>query len=211
MTIRGMCKLNQDEMAKILGVAKITVARIETGTLKLSEKLANRVEKEFGVSAGFLLANDHLAPIFTPDGTLWRPDHFEFIQGWRSDLLEIERDGTHYVNYKQDRAAIQGSEDHFIRWKMAVYMSEIHAMLDAVRGQPRQGILIYRLNRMISELRKDFTLSRATLNSYNAQISQLRKRYMQTLREKSAAEQKALSTQRIPNHASPSAGDRTSM
>jgi len=212
-----MCKLNQEDMAKILGVAKITIARIESGTLALSERLADKVEAEFGVSAGWLLANDDLAPILTGHDTLWSSDHFEFIQGWRSDLPELERDGAYNVTYREERAAIQGDEDHFVRWKMAGYMSEIHAMLDAARGQPRQGILIHRLNRMISELRKDFTVSSSTLNSYAPQISQLRKRYMQTLKEKSAEEQKALrgeappSSQRIPNHSVPSSGESTSM
>lgn len=187
-----MCKLNQDEMAKILGVAKITVARIESGSLKLSEKLANKVQAEFDVSAAWLLANDHLAPILTERDTLWDSKHFEFTQGWRSDLLEQERDGTTSVTYKEERALIQGDEDQFVRWKMAEYMAQIHAMLDATQGQPRRGILIHRLNKMISELRKDFKVSSTTLDSYGPQISQLRKRFMQTLKEKSKAEESAL-------------------
>lgn len=206
-----MCKLNQEEMAKILGIAKISVARIEGGTLSLSEKLANKVQEEFDVSAAWLLANDCLAPILTQRDTLWSSSHFEFVQGWRSDLLEHECDGTFSVTYRKERAAIQGSEDHFVRWKIAEYMASIHAMLDAASGQPRQGILLHRLNRMISELRKDFPVLKSTLDSYDPQISGLRKRYLQTLREKSFGEQKALFPQRIPNHASPSSGERTSI
>jgi DNA-binding XRE family transcriptional regulator len=215
-TIRGICKLNQDDMAKILGVAKITIARIESGSLKLSEKLANKIQEEFDVSAAWLLANDDLAPILTERDTIWGSDHFEFTQGWRSDLLEQERDGTTSITYRSDRAGIKGSEDDFVRWKMAEYMAQIHAMLDATRGQPRRGILIHRLNKMVSELRKDFKVSSTTLDSYRPQISQLRKRYMETLKDKSKAEEKALWSkeptplQRIPNQAWPSSGESTS-
>ena len=182
----------------------------------MSEKLANKAQEEFGVSAAYLLANDPLAPIFTEYGTLWSSAHFEFIQGWRSDLPEFERDGAYTVSFKEDRMPIQGSEDHFVRWKMAEYMAVIHAMLDAARGQPRQGILIHPLNKMLSELRKDFPTLSATSKSYEPQISVLRKKYVQTLKEKSKAEEQALwrkeptIQERIPNHASASSGESTS-
>jgi transcriptional regulator with XRE-family HTH domain len=187
-----MCKLNQEEMAKILGVAKITIARIESGTLSLSEKLANKVQEQFDVSAAWLLANDDLAPILTERDTLWSSSHFEFIQGSRSRIVDQARDGSYTYLYREGSMAVRGSEEEFIRWKLTQFSADIHAMLDATRGQPRQGILIYRINKMLSELHEDFSPLQFTLESYKPLIDQLREDYARAVGEKSDVEQKAL-------------------
>lgn len=57
--IRGICHLTQAELAKLIGCARLTVLTLESGRLKLSEKMAERISLHTGVSKTWLLSNDH--------------------------------------------------------------------------------------------------------------------------------------------------------
>ncbi len=73
--IRIKCGLSQPGLAKILGVAHVTVQRIEQGRLALSEDLARRAEEELGVSASYLLANDLQEEPVMPEGWMLDDQH----------------------------------------------------------------------------------------------------------------------------------------
>lgn len=58
-TVRGICHLTQAELAQVIGCARLTVLALESGKLKLSEMMAEKISLQTGVSKSWLLSNDH--------------------------------------------------------------------------------------------------------------------------------------------------------
>src|SRR5258708_3282367 len=79
--VRITAGLSQKGLAKLLGVAAISVQKIEQGRLAVSEERARKAEAELGVSAGWLLANDPKTRPVTPRGGRWTKALHEFTQG----------------------------------------------------------------------------------------------------------------------------------
>jgi transcriptional regulator with XRE-family HTH domain len=172
--IRIKCGLPQPGLAKIIGVAAVTVQRIEQGTLELSEDLARRAEEELGVSAAYLLANDPQEEPVTPRGGRWTTDMYELAQGSRSVALEEMPSGEKHLHIRPEVSVIPETADSFIAWRVADYTAKIEAMLQATKGSPRQGILLHRLNKAISALTKDFALDQKTLFKHAPKLKKLR-------------------------------------
>jgi transcriptional regulator with XRE-family HTH domain len=147
--VRIRAGLSQAELAKILGCAAVTVQRIEQGKLGLSEDLAVRAQKELGVSAAWLLANDPAQLVISPIGGLWAKDIYEATQGAR---LKNKQQIRHALQ-EADKAR---AENEFISLKAAEAGTLIHAMLEGTKGLPKQGILLHRLNKMLESLKEDF-------------------------------------------------------
>lgn len=57
--VRGICHLTQAELGKVIGCARLTVHTLESGKLKLSEAMAEKISLHTGVSKSWLLNNDH--------------------------------------------------------------------------------------------------------------------------------------------------------
>ena len=68
--IRIKRRLTQKQLAQKLGVAGSTIQKIEQGTLRLSKKLAHRMEV-LGVSADHMLANEIPGERKTPVAIGW--------------------------------------------------------------------------------------------------------------------------------------------
>ena len=147
--VRIRAGLSQAELAKILGCAAVTVQRIEQGKLGLSEDLAVRAQKELGVSAAWLLANDPAQLAISPIGGLWAKDIYEATQGAR---LKNKQQIRHALQ-EADKAR---AENEFISLKAAEAGTLIHAMSEGTKGLPKQGILLHRLNKMLESLKEDF-------------------------------------------------------
>src|ERR1700730_13890862 len=88
--IRLKCGLTQPQLAKLLGVAGISLQRVEQGTLRMSEEMAAKAEKQLDVSGAYLLANDPTQAPVTPRGGLWNVEHYEFSQGSISHVKEVK-------------------------------------------------------------------------------------------------------------------------
>jgi transcriptional regulator with XRE-family HTH domain len=70
--VRKNIGFHQVEMANVLGVTVDAIKSIESGRMKLSQDLAERVQRETGVTAEWLLADDITKPIqFTMGPTWW--------------------------------------------------------------------------------------------------------------------------------------------
>jgi DNA-binding XRE family transcriptional regulator len=171
--IRTRCDLPQPGLAKILGVAAVTVQRIEQGTLELSEDLARRAEEELGVSAAYLLANDLQEEPVTPKGGRWTTDMYEFKQGIRGHAVEDMPSGTKRCHGRATDT-VPGAADRFVAYRTADYCAKIEAMLQATKGLPRQGILLHRLNKAMTALLESFPPDETTLAKHAPRVKKLK-------------------------------------
>jgi transcriptional regulator with XRE-family HTH domain len=190
--IRMQCGLTQRKLAKILDVALITIQRIEQGTLGLSEELAAKAQDELDVAAGWLLANDPSTAPVTSRNTLWNSELYEFAQGSRTSAKEDDVDGMKISIRSRVGGIAKGNDDEFIAWRVAQYTRIIHAMLEATRGLPKQGILIHRLNKAFTALAEDFDQDQAILEKHGPTVERLKKAFSRSSQENSTAEKKEL-------------------
>lgn len=156
--VRIEAGLSQKELAKLLGVAGITVQKIEQGKLKLSEELAQKVQNELDVSAAWLLANDPKMPPVTFRGGSWAKIWYEYTQALRLDR-----------NFALDESA-----DAFTAWQIEELSAKIASLLRASKGTPKQGILLHRLRQSLSELAEQFPTDEAVLAQHAPRIAKLR-------------------------------------
>ncbi len=183
--IRLACGLSQKELAKLLGVAPITIQKIDQGVLQLSPDLAGKAENELDVAAGWLLANDSNTPPVTPRGGKWTKELYEFVQGGRYIVSEssepitkrsatqVRSSVTTLIRVNKDFPPVEGAEQ-FTAWRAADYSARIHAMLAGAKASPRQGILLHRLKRTIESLAEDFPADQRTLDQYGPKIAKLK-------------------------------------
>jgi transcriptional regulator with XRE-family HTH domain len=177
--VRIKADLSQAELAKILGVATISVQKIEQGHLSLSEELAVKAQKELGVSAAWLLANDPAKPAVTPRGGLWTMEFYQFAQGSLDAVGEEVGDKMlgQVRLYTLPPSDNDRAQDAFIALTRIETDSVIHALLEATKGRPVQGILIHRIRTMLNALREQFTPDKATLKKHRSRTQKARKTY----------------------------------
>jgi transcriptional regulator with XRE-family HTH domain len=189
--IRIKAELTQAELAKILGVAAVSIQRIEQGRLGLSKELAEKAEKELGISADWLLANDPTKPAVTPHDVLWTKDFYEFTQGSVPVVLVKDLRGQETIRVKLNAAVrsegtirFGGAEDAaeaFIALTIAETVAVIHAMLEGTKRLPKQGILIHRLRKSLAALQEDFKPDEATLKEHQPKIQKADRAYKKIL------------------------------
>src|SRR6266699_2901302 len=61
-TVRKICELTQAELADIIGCARLTIHTLESGKLKLSQKMAEKISLFTGVNKAWLLDQSHKLP-----------------------------------------------------------------------------------------------------------------------------------------------------
>jgi transcriptional regulator with XRE-family HTH domain len=201
--VRQQTELTQAQLAKLLGVALITVQRIEQGSLALSEELALRIQSELDVSASYLLANDPSTPMVAATGAKWRKRHFELVQGSRYAAKAEKPIGV------QVYGSVARAADEFTHWRLLDITAKVHALLAGSAGLPRSGILLHRLYMSLASLENDFPTDKATLESYAPRLAKLRAAFEARSEAIADAESEALWGDK-PNQARPSSGDSTS-
>jgi len=60
--VRSVAEITQKDLAEMIDCAPVTVQSVELGKLRLSQKLAKRIELQTGVSLEWLLHNDYTVP-----------------------------------------------------------------------------------------------------------------------------------------------------
>jgi transcriptional regulator with XRE-family HTH domain len=60
--VRSVAEITQKELAELVDCAPVTVQSIELGKLRLSQRLAKRIELQTGASLEWLLQNDYTVP-----------------------------------------------------------------------------------------------------------------------------------------------------
>jgi transcriptional regulator with XRE-family HTH domain len=85
--LRKILDLRQKEFAALIGVATVTVQKIEIGKRKLTSDLAKRIEEQTGVQGKWLLAGDHMTVPSNCGGVPYRKLDYEKAQaGIRSPI-----------------------------------------------------------------------------------------------------------------------------
>jgi transcriptional regulator with XRE-family HTH domain len=190
--VRTACGLTQNDLAKLLEISAISVQRIEQGTLKLSEELANRIQDKLDVSAEWLLANDSKIPPLSSRNAYWTKELYEFVQGQHFVVTETRLSGKPgAIQVHIDRTP-QELADKLTDWYIAMYQATIAALLKAAEGSPRQGILIHRLNQALAELQKDFDLDMDTMAAYADKQLEAQMAFKEAAKEFSERETKQL-------------------
>ena len=113
-SVRKACGLTQPQLAKLLEVAPISIARIELGTLGLSEELAKKIQDQLDVSAEWLLGNNSSIPPLSPRSGYWTKDLYEFRQGSRFTVSEKRlsgKEGAFQVNIGHTPEELAGREE----------------------------------------------------------------------------------------------------
>ena len=83
--LRKILQRTQEDFAVLAGVSRNAVASLESGRLKLSARLANKISEQTNVNPHWLLAADPSAPMVNCDNQPWRQEDFEAAQ---KDLQE---------------------------------------------------------------------------------------------------------------------------
>jgi transcriptional regulator with XRE-family HTH domain len=183
-SVRLTIGLLQSELAAILGYSSVTVQRIEQGTLSMSETLAVKAEKELGVSADWLLANDPTQPAVTPGGGRWDKDIYESTQGQRFKYHQILRE--------LEAADAEAAANEFIDLRANEFRDRILVMLQRTKRLPKQGILLHRLNKALNEMEEDFNPDNRTLEKPPAETENAKKAYHKTVERITQREKKRL-------------------
>jgi transcriptional regulator with XRE-family HTH domain len=83
--LRKILQRTQEDFAVLAGVSRNAVASLESGRLKLSARLANKISEQTNVNPHWLLTADPSAPMVNCDNQPWRQEDFEAAQ---KDLQE---------------------------------------------------------------------------------------------------------------------------
>ena len=85
---RELNDLRQKELADIVGRSTSTIKRVELGKLKLSRRLAWKLNEVLGVSVNYLLANDLRKKPVTDSGEPWTREIYDRLPGTRWRKLD---------------------------------------------------------------------------------------------------------------------------
>ena len=99
--LRLFTGLKAKHFADALGCSEATVNSLETGRLKLSDAMGQRIAVETGASLAWLLDGNVNAPALAADGSLFTIETFEVNQSkkQRSDKLPPARLAVDFVNF----------------------------------------------------------------------------------------------------------------
>jgi DNA-binding XRE family transcriptional regulator len=184
--VRHACGLTQGELAEMIGVAKISIARVEGGSLPLSAKLATKIGAELDISPDWLKQNDLRQPPITPRGGLWSKDLYEARQGKKVSLPLSGAIPMPMVSAFESTMPTPSNEtdDSFVEWFRAEVDAEINAMLHGAKNTARLGILVHRirdfLKRTAETFKPDFHAARqlqprveALFESYKTAVEEI--------------------------------------
>jgi transcriptional regulator with XRE-family HTH domain len=168
--IRLSAGLSQAQLAKILGVAAVSVQKIEQGHLALSEELAGKAQEVLDVSARWLLANDPTQSALTPRGNLWTKVFYELTSG-------TPPGHSYEIHYDVPAADARKSVRAFTALKKLKTFAVIDALFEGSAGLPKQGILFHRLDKVLKELKEEFKTDQTTLENYRPKIEKATKAF----------------------------------
>jgi transcriptional regulator with XRE-family HTH domain len=138
--LRKIIGYRQKEMADLIGCSVATIQSIELGPkrMALSERLAERIEMETGVSIEWLLSGDPLEPIEDVQGRVYSRKTFELYQ-----RLKISSDGA--------------DDDMLMRQWFEVCLA-FGEMLLAGREQKRTSLTVFRIREALRRINQDLKL-----------------------------------------------------
>jgi transcriptional regulator with XRE-family HTH domain len=141
--LRKILGLTQPEMAKLVRVSPATIASIEanSGRLKLSESLAERISDATGVSYAWLLENELTEEPRTKGGLEYTREEYERVQG------QTEQ-GDLAFDAEMEAMAVK------MRFWMTIQV--LCQVLPEAHRQGRVDVFLYRLWQAVENASKDF-------------------------------------------------------
>ncbi|HIF09348.1 MAG TPA: XRE family transcriptional regulator [Sneathiellales bacterium] len=132
--LRNVIGLSQKKFGELCGVTRDTILSIETGRLKLSEKLATRIAEETGVTMNWLLEND-----LSTEPT--DSDHYPIT---KSTFEHVQADGI-------DNSVEQN------RYMLAIGFTSIVTAHAKAMKQGQAKLFFYKLNACLGMLEEEFS------------------------------------------------------
>jgi transcriptional regulator with XRE-family HTH domain len=191
-SVRRTCGLTQKQLAQLLGVSAISVQRIEQGSLKLSEELAETAQRQLDISAEWLLANDPKIPPLSSRNAYWTKDLYEFRQGSRFTVSEKRLSGRESAFQVNLELTPEQLADKLTDYYKITINAVTDALLEGAKGTPKQGILIHRLTEAMNLLQRDFELNQATMEAYLSKLETTQEAFKQAAKEYAESESKQL-------------------
>lgn len=140
-TLRLTLGLTQKELGDLVGVAAVTIKKIETGQLGLSGKLAEHIAKVTNVDEEWLVSGDPKGEIVAEDGSLYTRGHFEERQG----MLFARR-------LSKERKVV---EHEFTPEVLALALMKIYGMIRHGHGKNRFVWTIYKIETALKAVERE--------------------------------------------------------
>jgi transcriptional regulator with XRE-family HTH domain len=171
--VRNRIGLSVGEFAHLLSCSVGAVQRLERGDLKLSDKLAWRIQDETGAPTDWLLKNDPTLEPVIPGGLIWSEEIFQVHQGKRA-YTEVAHKLFGKVNYTRAPARQRQVRSHAIaKYLAAKTQADVHGCLAhaILKGDHEFEKAVLTLNRFIARLDKQFGSDEPTRELYAEAIA----------------------------------------
>jgi transcriptional regulator with XRE-family HTH domain len=114
--VRIGAKLQQKELAHLTGVATVTIKKIESCVLPLSESLAQKIGEHLGVSPAYLLKNNLRRQPVTDTGAPWNYTTYRYhllepLQFWNEKATDVSISLALFRIYARCRGALRQLKD----------------------------------------------------------------------------------------------------
>jgi hypothetical protein len=161
--LRAFLGIKDDEMATIADCSKFTLHSIESGRLRLTEARAERISHETGVSLKWLLDGKPKAPIVTDAERMTWESRPRWVQ--EPYTLEI---------YHRARAKKELPESKELKSVYALeFYRQIRMLLDRVTPKGDADLAIYRLDRALNEIAREFGLPESGAINFQDLVKQV--------------------------------------
>ncbi len=147
--LRTLIGLKQDGMADLLGCSLPTIQSIEVGRLPLSEKLAETIAFQTGVSLEWLLRNETTAP---PVGPYHVPDTNGVLHKESYTKAMFEQRQAELSRPKTDER-----DPINIRFQLAVTISEVAAIFETAYEKGKFDLYCYKIRTALFEIGGELT------------------------------------------------------
>jgi transcriptional regulator with XRE-family HTH domain len=171
--VRNRIGLSVEEFAHLLGCARGTIQRLERNDLKLSDKLARRIQDETAAPADWLLKNNPSLEPIIPGGLIWSEEMYQVHQGQKQSA-EVAHQLLGKVNYTRLPARQRQEKSHAIaRYLAATARADIHSFLAAaiLKGDHEFEKAVLVLNRFKTRMEKEFGSDEPTRELYAKDIA----------------------------------------
>jgi transcriptional regulator with XRE-family HTH domain len=158
--LRTIIKISQPDFSRLAGIAESTLAKIESLRLPLSKENAIKISAQTGVSMGWLMEGDPLAPP--------RADEFRFPAEGK-EPVEFTRN-----LFEQCRAQIEFGDSPKIAVRAQLPLIELTAMAASARTLAQQRMFSYKVKKAFEGLAKEFPIRHAELTRREREVFALK-------------------------------------
>jgi len=148
-------KFDQKRFAELIGCSVHTLQSIETGRLKLSQKLAHRIARETGVAVDWLVGKPPKAPIVGELRIVKRRDG--------TGTLDV-RPPYKFQYYEQAQASKIKPDEYLAEDLSAVYLDHyapiLRAILFSAHKQRCLNVALWKISNFLSDCEKQFGADR---------------------------------------------------